>query len=275
MTLSTDGKTITLPDSTTAQIEGKKVVITRDLRGMHYTVEQKADGRPFSIEYKDVKLEQTDRIMDDKVKELVDKTYVMVGNITSNALANISHNKAGRLSEVSDTFVKQIKEGSYSAAKATIIAMLPEMDKYINKNQVQAGKVNFSSLISDIEDLESPKLDQFLHSFENVFARNAGVQTKNEKYSFQYGEKAVDMNTLLVGGRDKEIRQAVNYITDTYVKDAYLALINKAAEYRTANPNTYAQKTVSTTTLTNAMGINLGNRLNPERLLLNPQVISL
>jgi DNA-binding FadR family transcriptional regulator len=81
-------------------------------------------------------------------------TYAEALRVTSNALYNISHDKNNKLNSEYRAFANAVKDQQYEDAKATILAMLPKMDNYINQYQQKNNKVDFSKVSETLKNLE-------------------------------------------------------------------------------------------------------------------------
>ena len=244
-------------------------------------VEEVTSGNPLQIEY--VGSEELGEMMKGNAQRIAEVAYGEALKVTSNRLYLISHEvslnnwkKSHKRPEYVN-FANAVKDKDYQKAKEIIVAMLPKMDTYINKNQGN-NKVNFSALVDDLNNItDDVELWQAMLSINNIFARVSSVQGWTDgKYHFKKYEKWKVMDRQIweiIGMRAKEIERKINGSTlsqDT--KDAYNGLIDFAEKYRTEHPDEYKDTSRKWEVLHNAVWINLWNSINIENPLFNPEV---
>jgi len=236
------------------------------------TVEPVKEWDALQIEYI---ADETVELMDPKAQEIANTAYLEARKVESNALYSISHGKGKWESYVK--FANAMRDKKYTEAKNIIIDMLPRMDRFINK--YQKNKVNFSSMIEDLNKLENEvELWQALLSINNVFARVSSVQWWKEQDIYHFrkyeGGKVVDRPMgEIIERRAGEIERKINKSSlNQDVKDSYTSLIGAMENYRKNNPEYYNATSKERTTLQNAVWINLGNAINIENPLFNPEI---
>ena len=219
--------------------------------------------------------DETVELMDKGAQKIANNAYLEARKVESNALYSISHGKYRWKSYVN--FANAMRNKEYTQAKDIIIDMLPRMDNFINK--YQKNKVNFSSMIDDLNNLESEvELWQALLSINNIFARVSSVQWWKTEGIYHFrkyeGGKYVEANMgSIIQTRAWEIERKIkNSSLQSEVKNSYTSLIGAMESYRKGNPDYYNATSKERTTLQNAVWINLGNAINIENPLFNPEI---
>lgn len=265
---------------------GKKyrIILVKDWSWISTKIEETTEWRWLSIEYEPLDKKM---LVGKEATIVANDTYAEALKVTSNALYNISHDRNNRLNPEYRAFANAVKDQNYEAAKATILAMLPKMDDYINKYQSRNNRVYFgktkegkdSKAVTLLRELEWAELWKALMSINNVFARVSSVHWGTDwLYHFKIydsvNQRLLDRNMWsIVEARAKEISWKIDRSNlDDDAKAAYKNLIAFAEEYRKNNPDKYSDTKKQAKTLENAIWINLWNAINIENPLFNPEV---
>lgn len=249
-----------------------KITLIKNNDEITRTYEEITTWDPLQIEY--IGTEKVE-LMDPKAQEIANTAYLEARKVESNALYSISHGKGKWESYVK--FANAMRDKKYTEAKNIIVDMLPRMDRFINK--YQKNKVNFSSMIEDLNKLENEvELWQALLSINNVFARVSSVQWWKEQDIYHFkkyeGGHMVDRPMgEIIERRAGEIERKINKSNLTQdVKNSYTSLIGAMENYRKNNSEYYNATSKERNTLHNAVWINLGNAINIENPLFNPEI---
>ena len=266
-------------DSIVSKMErGKKyrIILTKNWQWISTEVEETTEWKGLTIEYNPL---DKKALVSKEATIIANNTYAEALKVTSNALYNISHDKNNKLNSEYRTFANAVKNQEYEDAKATILAMLPKMDKYISQYQQKNNKVDFSEVSEILKNLEWAELGKALMSINNVFARVSSVHGWTDwLYHFKMydstNERLLDRDMWsIVEARWKEISWKIDRSDlDEDVKKAYKDLIAFAESYRKNNPDKFSGTKKEAQTLENAIWINLWNAINVENPLFNPEV---
>lgn len=270
----------------TLSLENKKLVITKLWENyFDYSVAPRDEKEPFSIHYIDKSQESKQQVMFESSSKIASDIYTLARKVKTNALSNISHvNKLSQSTKISSTlrslgnqytgFAEAMKNGEYEKAKEMLPVFLPAMDIYINK--YQKDKVNFSALNDSIKDLTWNELAQTLMSFNNIFARVQKVtpSADGEGYDLKKyveGKYQSESFANVIGEREGQIARGLERtVKDDNIRNAYKNLLTAGTKYgKTLN----IQSTFWTEVLPSAIALNLGNSINPENPLLNPEIV--
>ena len=219
-------------------------------------------------------------LMNPVAQKIAKDAYDEARKVKSNALYNVSHGK-GRWSQYVN-FANAMRNKEYQKAKDIIIKMLPDMDKEINKYQWKDIVKFEEKLKPELEKLSNDDvaLWQALLSINNVFARVSSVKwgAADGAYHFKKYRNGETVNSTMgeiIEARAWEIKRKINNtkdITDDNVKESYTSLIDAMENYRKDNSEYYNATSKERITLQNAVWINLGNAINIENPLFNPEI---
>lgn len=242
-------------------------------------------------------VEKKAEMMNKSAEEVAKIAYTEANKVTSYALRNVCHADGGNkeLYAMYLKFAKAMKATQtsldYDSAKKAISELLPKMDDYINKLDGRKDS-NFKSIVQKLDNLKWADLWQALMSINNIFARVRGVvwawvvwawidkDVKHVKHVYKFNEKWTQTLWARIEERAGAywIKNRINKAMqdksmDEEVWNAYINLIDKSEVYRKDNATEASSLTKATTkTLTNAVGINLWNAVNPENMLFNPEI---
>ena len=240
-------------------------------------------GDALQIEYK---ADERVELMDQKAQDIATAAYLEAWKVKTNALYNVSHDRGNKHYPEYKKFADQMRDKNYQAAKDTIIKLLPKMEDYINGfSEQKNNKVDFRTfVVPELQKIESDvELWQALLSINNVFARVSAVQwwigenkEDQDTYHFirwQNNEKVATPMGDIIKRRALEIQWKINKSNlDQDVKDSYTSLIGAMENHRKEHPADYNVTSRKRRTLDNAVWINLGNAINIENPLFNPEI---